>query len=106
MKFLGAEKNGQKMVRQMAFSIFDEKASAYNLPFFYPQVPLAVRAFTDMLQNPNSVVSRHPADFSLYSIGSFDDNSGKLESSTEPVFIARGSEILNDLKSKEVVNAN
>lgn len=103
------DNNNKTAVRQNAFSVYDEKAQAYNLPFFYPQVGLAYRAFTDMVKNESSVIYRHPEDFSLYHIGSFDDICGKMESFTEPKFVARATEVLDVIKNeklKEITNEN
>lgn len=61
-----------------AFSVYDSKALCYGVPFFMPSVGAAVRAFADLSCDPQSLVNRHPADFVLYCIGSFDDSHGVL----------------------------
>lgn len=60
------------------FSVYDSKAKAYGVPFFMPSSGVAVRAFSDLSNDPQSMVFRHANDFVLYEIGSFDDNSGRL----------------------------
>lgn len=87
-----------EVARLQAFSVYDEKAQSYNLPFFYPQINLAVRALTDSLQNPDSIVARHPEDFTLYHIGTFNDLTGKMESFVEPRPVCRATEIINSMK--------
>lgn len=97
------KKDEQVVKRQLVFSIYDEKAEAYNLPFILPQVALAIRTFAGHLQNPapGNTLAQFPSDFALYHLGTFDDRTGKLESFTEPRFIVRGSEVLNQLKPQE-----
>lgn len=87
----------EQAVRQYAYSVYDEKAKAYNIPFFYPQNDLAIRAIKDSLRNPNSVISRHPEDFAVYVIGTYNDLDGKLESFAQPELLARVSEIANEI---------
>lgn len=58
------------------FCVYDSKALCYGVPFFLPSVGAAVRAFSDLANDRNTTVNRHPGDFVLYNVGSFDDSSG------------------------------
>lgn len=58
------------------FSVLDSKASVFGTPFFSATAGSALRMFTDLVNDKNSIVSRHPEDFSLYVIGEFDDSTG------------------------------
>lgn len=60
------------MITKM-FSIFDSKAAVYGTPFFMANSAMAIRAFTDLVNDPNSMCAKHPEDFSLFYIGEFDD---------------------------------
>lgn len=60
----------------LCFSLFDSKASIYTTPFMMAHRGQAVRAMMDLVQDPNTVPGKHPADFSLMLLGSFDDQSG------------------------------
>lgn len=71
------------------FSIFDDKAKAFVNPFFMPHNGLALRALSDVVQDKNTNISRHPGDFSLYILAEFDDNSGEFVSLERPEFLAR-----------------
>lgn len=61
------------------FTIYDVKAQAYSMPFFQPTIGLAVRGFTDAANDRKSAVGRHPADYVLFEIGSFDDASAHYD---------------------------
>lgn len=59
-------------------SIFDEKSGVYAQPFSAPSVPHAKRTFSDFCNDRETVIGMHPADFTLFKIGVFDVQSGKL----------------------------
>lgn len=60
------------------FAIYDSKAQAYYPPFFQATVGLATRIFGDMANNPESTVGRYPADYTLFEIGTYDDQTAKM----------------------------
>lgn len=60
------------------FSIIDIKADAYGTPWFAPTVGMAVRNFSDAINDARTGFSRHPSDYKLVCLGSFDDNSGRF----------------------------
>uniref|UniRef100_A0AAU8B1F3 Nonstructural protein n=1 Tax=Dulem virus 149 TaxID=3145626 RepID=A0AAU8B1F3_9VIRU len=60
------------------FSVYDKKSESFNTPFFAPTYGVAVRSFTDLALNRETVVGQHPEDFDLYCVGSFDDSTGNV----------------------------
>lgn len=62
-----------------AYSIYDRKALQYHPPFFASTDPAAVRMLSDLVQDTNSAVGRHPADYVLYGVGTYSDANGSLE---------------------------
>lgn len=61
------------------FSVFDDKAKAFLPPFFLPEVGEAVRAFRSAINDSaGHEFSKYPADYTLFLIGQFDGNSGRL----------------------------
>lgn len=65
------------MILQM-YSIFDSAAAAYLRPFYCQTDGEALRAFTDIATDADHNIGKHPEDYSLYRVGQFDDNKGKL----------------------------
>lgn len=61
------------------FTSYDEKAQAYLPPFYLPKTAQAIRHFADSINNPETQLHLHPADYSLFCIGTFDDESGELK---------------------------
>lgn len=61
-----------------AYSVYDRKGLIYNVPFFAISDGAAVRSFSDLVNDRNTTVGRHPLDFVLFRVGSFDDSTGML----------------------------
>ena len=58
------------------FSILDTKSDTFLSPFFFSTAGQATRAFKDLVNDPNTTISRHPGDYRLFIIGLFDDSKG------------------------------
>lgn len=58
------------------FSIYDEATATFMLPFYSPQTASAVRLVVVQLKDTNSMLSQHPIDYTLYEMGTFDDQLG------------------------------
>lgn len=65
-----------------AFSLLDQKVGTFSPPFFMAHVGQAIRAVTDLGQDLNTTVGRHPADFALCEVGTFDDQTGQFGAMT------------------------
>lgn len=60
------------------FALYDLKSGAYGTPFFMHHVGEAVRACIDLGQDSQTIVGRHPADFALHELGTFDTTTGLI----------------------------
>lgn len=63
------------------FAVFDKKSETYNLPFFMRTMGEAMRAFQDLVGDEKTVLYRHPEDFKLVKLGTFDLKTGEVERS-------------------------
>lgn len=61
------------------YSIFDDKAKVYNKPFHQLNEAVALRACKDLLEDPTTEINRHPEDYVLFELGTYDDNIGGYE---------------------------
>lgn len=68
------------------YSIRDKKLASFNAPFASESEVQATRQFGVVARDNTTQLSYYPDDFDLYEVGSFDINSGKLET-IEPRFI-------------------
>lgn len=82
------------------FTVFDVKAKAYLPPFFLPQVGQAVRSFGDAIDDPAHAFAKHPEDYTLFLVGTFDDASGVVALEGALQVVARAHE-LKALMAKE-----
>lgn len=62
-----------------AYSLLDVKALQYHAPFFQSTDATAIRALRDLVNDLNTTVGRHPSDFKLYCVGTYDDATGHFE---------------------------
>lgn len=63
-----------------AFTVYDAKTEAYMRPFFCLRTAEAIRTFSDAANDPESPFHKHPEDYFLYEIGTWDDNLPELKS--------------------------
>lgn len=61
------------------FSIYDEKADAYNQPFFSPTVATAIRSCEEAIADSQSPFHAHASDYSLFELGEFDQLTGEID---------------------------
>lgn len=66
-------------MKQLIFTIYDEKAEAFFPPFYMPNKSMAVRQFGDMVNDNKSQISLHPHDYTLFQLGQWDDNTSSFE---------------------------
>lgn len=83
------------MSKQTVFSVLDTAASAFGNPFVVPHVGVAVRAFSDQVNSdsPNDI-SRHPEDFALYELGTYDTTTGVITSYDIPKLVTQAKSLL------------
>jgi len=76
------------------FTIYDEKAEIFIPPFFVPTIGLAIRAFTDCVNDDEHQFGRHPQDYTLFEIGEFDDSTALIITGDKKS-IGNGVEFIN-----------
>jgi hypothetical protein len=78
------------------FTVFDSKAETYMPPFFVPSKGLAIRAFEDCVNSEDHHFGKHPSDYTLFELGSFDTDTGLFKTpDRNPV--GNGVEFINPL---------
>lgn len=71
----------------------DIVANVYSAPQFVPALGGAIRAFGDACSNtsdPNNILGKHPKDFELFHMGTYDDTTGSFHLLPIPKQIAVG----------------
>lgn len=72
---------------QKIFAIFDKKALTYFNPFYYHNKALALRGFGEIVNDPKTPLNKYPADFSIWSIGEWDEKTGTIVPLSKPEFL-------------------
>jgi len=86
------------------YSIYDKAAQYYNRPFYAHNDAVALRSFRALRLDYESEIHRHPEDFSLFYLGTFDDSSG-LFVWDDTKCIARAHELSEPMDVLEDVKA-
>ena len=73
-------------------SVHDSAVDAFGRPIFVAAIGAATRSFADEVNNPQSEMNKHPADYTLFHLGTFDDASGTFSQSA-PKQLARASDV-------------
>nr|AVQ10234.1 nonstructural protein [Gokushovirinae environmental samples] len=70
------EPNKNRLLKVIA--VYDSKAQVFNQPQFLRSAGEASRAWEAALTDPKQIFCAHPADFTLFEIGEYDDQTGTL----------------------------
>lgn len=76
------------------FSVYDLKACAYLQPFFSGNAGSAIRAFEDAVGDAKSPIAKHPSDYQLFELGTWDDNSGAIAGILPMNLLCTGSDFI------------
>lgn len=60
------------------YSIYDQASVAYMRPFFAHSDGQALRSFNDISLDAEHEIGKHPEDYSLHRIGTFDDQNASI----------------------------
>ena len=74
-------------------AIRDRAVDSFGNPVAVVAIGQATRSFGDEIRNPESNMHRHPDDYDLYHIGSFDTSTGAIVSRETPEMIAIGKSL-------------
>lgn len=82
------------------YTIFDSKAEAFNAPFYFQHDAQAIRGFADAVNSPESHIGMHPEDYTLFVIGTYDDETAEIKTES-PAALGVGVIFLNKTNSAQ-----
>ena len=82
------------------YAVYDKAVSAYMRPFVMQTDGQAMRMFGDEATNAESAISKHPEDYALFRLASFEDSSGEI-TPQEPRCLARAHELASRSRLKD-----
>lgn len=80
------------------FCIHDAAAAAHITPFFMPTEAMAERVFKRMVNDPDHQFGVAPQDYTLYSLGYWDDETGEVVPETRKSII-NGTQLVSKNES-------
>lgn len=90
-------------MKTKVFALFDLKAAVYGTPFFMQNDSMAIRSFSDLVNDKQTMVNHHPEDFILHGIGQFDDEKGVLEGMTPWVVATAASLVKPEVFARDLI---
>lgn len=82
------------------YCVYDSLVGNYKEPFAVPVQGGAIREFAEACNTPNSFIANSPMDYSLFYVGTFDENTCSFELLPAPQRVACAADFVR--KSKEV----
>jgi len=70
------------------FSIYDGKIRSFMRPFLDAHTGSALRSFEQACKEPTSPFAQFPADFVLYEVGTFNEETGETTSYSPKIQLA------------------
>ena len=87
------------------FTIYDAKAEAYLPPFILPKISMAKRTFSDCVNSQDHQFAAHPGDYTLFTIGTFNDETAQYNLLLTPESLGLGLEYVIDSSELETSKA-
>lgn len=83
-------------MKYIVIAVRDRAADVYGVPMFVASRGGAIRSFADEINRPadGNVYAKHPEDFDLFEVGTFDDNSCSFDLLDRPLQIAVGKDLV------------
>ncbi len=80
-------------MRLFIYCVFDSCSGVYDRPWCAQADGVAIRSFGDIAGDADHPIGKHPEFFSLFRVGTFDDNTGDLAPEL-PVCIGKAHELV------------
>ena len=60
------------------YTVYDSKSESFTPPMANRTRGEAIRGFTDEVNNPNSMLNKHPEDYTLFELAEWDNSTGQI----------------------------
>lgn len=65
-------------MKTMVYAVYDSKTEMYSTPHFIVNKGTALRSWVDAANAPDSHIAKHPGDYTMFEIGTWDDVRGEI----------------------------
>lgn len=76
------------------YSVRDAKLEGFLQHQCFPSKGVAIRAFTEAVNTPESPFNKNPEDYALFYFGTFDDLNGKFDLLAQPQSLVTGFDVV------------
>lgn len=80
------------------FALYDSKAKVFGPPFYYSERGQAIRELKDVVESKKGMVGKHPEDFVMYQISTYDDNTGEFKNVNPHELVAMATDYKKEEK--------
>lgn len=89
-------------------AVRDRATDCFARPMFVQALGQAVRSFSDEINRveQDNMLHKHPEDFDLFELGTFDDSDASFELLEKPRQVAIGKDVVRHAALKEVRRAS
>ena len=78
---------------QELYTVKDQKAETFYPPFVQQNEQVAIRTFSQLINDPNHPFGKNPEDYVLFKVGEYDDIDMKISLLEAIRPVVRGDEI-------------
>jgi len=82
------------MIMMRLFAIRDEKAKAFTALVTDRNSAQAERNFKTAVKNPETDYAKYPEDFTLYEMGTYDQDTGQITPHSSPLIVCHATSLL------------
>lgn len=82
------------------YTVYDSKAEIYIQPFCLQTRGEAIRSWDDVVNDPKTQYYKHPSDFTLFELGTYDTLTSKYNLLDAKIPIGSGNEFKKDMIQK------
>lgn len=84
------------------FTVYDNAAARFLEPFHAPTIEYALRQFRQTVNTPDHLFSRFPEDYTLFHVGSMNQETGVLTAFDAPRNLGVGITFLDRIQDNSV----
>lgn len=85
------------------FTVYDSKVGAYLNPIFLRSKGEAVRIFQETVNSKDHMIAKNPEDYTLFELGSWDENTSKFVLNSTPISIGLALEFVRNDSRPDMV---
>lgn len=82
------------------FAIYDSGISTWLTPLYFRNKGEAIRWWAEVCNNPEAKISKHPADYTLFEVGTWNDDNNSFNLLAAPVKLGLALEFVKTIPAE------